>query len=107
MSATNSVQSPLALNQLAPIADQIVKQAQSINGLADVSSSYSEGRPELQFHLRNSLAGDVNLTENDIATSIRALVTGDSATTWQQNGDDIPVVVRLPPAGQLPQWLQG
>ena len=43
-------------------------------------------------------AGDVNLTENDIATSIRALVTGDTATTWQQNGDDIAVVVRLPPS---------
>ncbi len=90
------IQSTLSLDQLAPIVDQVLKQAQSVTGLADVSSSYSEGRPELQFHLRNSLAGDVNLTENDIATSIRALVTGDTATTWQQNGDDIPVVVRLP-----------
>ncbi len=91
------IQSTLPFDQLAPITGQILKQAQSVTGLSDVSSSYTAGRPELQFHLRNDVAGGVSLTENDIATSLQALVNGDTATTWLQNGQDVDIVVRLPP----------
>ncbi|HEX9370132.1 MAG TPA: efflux RND transporter permease subunit [Roseiflexaceae bacterium] len=91
------IQSTRPFSELAPIASRIQQVAQSIQGFTDIGSSYSEGRPEVQFHLRNSVAGDLSLTNNDISSSIRALVSGNTATTWQQNGDDINVVVRLPP----------
>jgi hydrophobic/amphiphilic exporter-1 (mainly G- bacteria), HAE1 family len=90
------IQSSRPLGELVPIADQIQQAAQSIPGLIDIGSSYDQAQPELQFKLRNSVAGDYSLSNNDISSSIRALISGDTATTWQQNGNDIDVVVRLP-----------
>ena len=91
------VQSNRSLEELAPIADQVQQLMQDTPGFIDVGSSYTQGRPEIQFDLNDAKARDLNLTNQGIASSVRALISGDTATTWQQNGDDVDVVVQLPP----------
>ena len=39
----------------------------------------------------------LGVTNDDIASSVRALISGDRATTFRQNGKDTDVVVRLKP----------
>ena len=91
------IQSTAPASAIATQADRIIQAAHSIPNIVDLGSSYTQGQPEIQFQLKDSLAADLNLSNSDISSSIRALVSGDTATTWQNNGDDIDVVVRLPP----------
>jgi len=91
------VSSTRSLDQLDPIVRQVQQQMQAIPGFVDVGSSYTQGRPEIDFQVNEAQARQLSLSNNDIATSVRALVNGDKATTWQSGGDDIDVVVRLPP----------
>jgi HAE1 family hydrophobic/amphiphilic exporter-1 len=91
------VRSTLPIDQLAPIAAQVEEAARGIPGLVDVGSSYQLGRPEVQFYVDPVRAGDYGVTSNDLASSVRALINGDSATTLRQGGDAIDIVVRLAP----------
>jgi len=83
--------------EIASIAQRIQQQIQQLPGITDVGLSYTQGRPELQFAINRTATRELNLDSRDLSTSLRALVSGDTATTWQQNGDDIDVVVQLPP----------
>ncbi|MFL5801509.1 MAG: efflux RND transporter permease subunit [Roseiflexaceae bacterium] len=92
-----SVQSNRPLNDLIPVLQQFQSQTQSIAGLADIDTTFKPGKPELQFHVDPAKIGDLGVTNDDIATSVRALISGDRATAFREAGDDIDVVVRLKP----------
>lgn len=89
------VRSTLPASDLESIATQIETAAQAIPGLVDVGSSYETGRPEVQFYINQTLAGDLGITSSDLASSVRALVNGDTATSLRQGDDDVDVVVKL------------
>ncbi len=92
-----SLESNRSPEELEPLLLQLVSAAQSVTGLVDVDTSYTPGKPELQFLLDPTKAGDLGLTNDDIATSIRTLVEGEQATVFRQNGEDTDIVVRLEP----------
>jgi hydrophobic/amphiphilic exporter-1 (mainly G- bacteria), HAE1 family len=92
-----SVQTNRPLNEVVPILQQFQAQTQSIAGLADIDTTYKPGKPELRFHVDPAKIGDLGVTNDDIASSVRALISGDRATAFRQNGDDVDVVVRLKP----------
>jgi hydrophobic/amphiphilic exporter-1 (mainly G- bacteria), HAE1 family len=90
-----TVRSALSSAELAPIAAQIEAAARTIPGLVDVGSTYQTGRPEVQFFVDPVRAGDLGITSNDLASSVRALINGDTATTLRQGTEAIDIVVRL------------
>ena len=92
-----SVQSNRPLNELVPVLQQFQSQTAGIAGLADIATSYKPGKPELRFHVDPAKIGDLGITNDDIATSVRALISGDRASAFRQNGDDVDIVVRLKP----------
>jgi hydrophobic/amphiphilic exporter-1 (mainly G- bacteria), HAE1 family len=92
-----SVQTNRPVNELIPILQQFQGQTQSIAGLADIDTTFKPGKPELRFHVDPAKIGDLGITNDDIATSVRALISGDRATAFRQGGDDIDIVVRLKP----------
>jgi HAE1 family hydrophobic/amphiphilic exporter-1 len=92
-----SVQTNRDVNELLPILQQLQSQAQGIAGLADIDTSFKPGKPELRFLVDPTRIGDLGITNDDIATSVRALISGDRATAFRQGGEDIDVVVRLKP----------
>lgn len=93
-----SVQSNRPLEELAPLADQFRAKLQPIPGLVDLASNYVPGKPELRLLADPARIGDLGLTNQDIAASVRALINGERATVLRRNGIDTDIVVRLQPA---------
>jgi HAE1 family hydrophobic/amphiphilic exporter-1 len=92
-----SVQTTRPLNEIVPQLQQVQSQTQGIAGLVDIDTTYNPGKPELQFHVDPAKVGNLGVTNDDIANSVRALISGSRATTFRQNGEDTDVVVRLKP----------
>jgi HAE1 family hydrophobic/amphiphilic exporter-1 len=93
-----SLQSNRPLQELAPLADQFRAKLQPISGLVDIASNYTPGKPELRLLADPARIGDLGLTNQDIASSVRALINGERATVLRRNGIDTDIVVRLQPA---------
>jgi HAE1 family hydrophobic/amphiphilic exporter-1 len=94
-----SVQTPRQLSEIQPQVQQLLDLAQQHGALTDLDLTSKPGKPEVRVQLDPAKAGDFGYTNSNIARSVRALINGDTATTFRQNGKDTDVVVRLP-AGQ-------
>jgi HAE1 family hydrophobic/amphiphilic exporter-1 len=94
-----SVQTARPLSEIQPQVQQLLALAQQQAALADIDVTSKPGKPEIRVQLDPAKAGDYGYTNNNVARSVRALINGDTATTFRQNGKDTDVVVRLP-AGQ-------
>ncbi|KAB8142941.1 efflux RND transporter permease subunit [Chloroflexia bacterium SDU3-3] len=92
-----SVQTTKQVEEIAPVLLKLQGEANSIPGLVDVDTSYKPGKPELQFHADPAKTGNLGITNQSIAISVRALINGDTATVFRQNGDDVDVFVQLQP----------
>jgi HAE1 family hydrophobic/amphiphilic exporter-1 len=92
-----SLEATRPVEELGEFAQQAASVMAGMPGLTDVDTTYEPGSPELQFFARPDKIGDFSLTNNDIATSVRTLIDGTEATTYQENGEDVPVMVRLQP----------
>lgn len=90
-----SIQTTRPVQELTPLLLQLQGQAQSVPGLADIDTTYKPGKPELRFLADPTKTGNLGITNDDIASSVRALINGDRATVFRQNGQDVDVVVRL------------
>lgn len=90
-----SIQTTKPVSELVPLLQQLQGQANGIQGLVDVEASYKPGKPELRFHVDPSKSGDLGVTNDDIAQSVRTLINGSRATVLRQNGDDTDIYVRL------------
>lgn len=90
-----SLQSNRPLEEIAPLADQITARMSEIPGIVDIGSNYTPGKPELRLLADPVRIGDVGLTNQDIASSVRALINGERATVLRRDGIDTDVVVRL------------
>jgi HAE1 family hydrophobic/amphiphilic exporter-1 len=96
-----SVQSTRPVEELAPLLLQFQQQAQGQASLSDIDTTFKPGKPELQFLIDPARVGDLGYTNDDIATSVRALINGDTATTFRKDGKDTDVVVRLKPNDRI------
>jgi HAE1 family hydrophobic/amphiphilic exporter-1 len=85
------------VEEIAPVAEQMVEAVEGIPGLTDVDTSYTPGKPEIQFILRPERANDFDISNDDMARTIRALIDGDNAATFRDEGNDYDIVVRLEP----------
>jgi HAE1 family hydrophobic/amphiphilic exporter-1 len=91
------LESTRPVEELGPLAQQAADAVAEVPGLVDIDTTYEPGSPELQFFARPDKIGDFGLTNNDIATSVRTLIDGTEAATFEDNGEDVPIQVRLQP----------
>jgi HAE1 family hydrophobic/amphiphilic exporter-1 len=92
-----SLQTTEPVQNLAPLIEQIKAEMAAIPGVVDIDASYRPGKPELRFVADPERIGDLGITNDEIAASVRALVNGDRATVLRQAGQDVDIVVRLRP----------
>ncbi len=85
------------LEELAPIVAEMEAAVSDIEGLEDVDTTYTPGKPEIQFIIKPQYANDFGISNNDLARTLRALVDGDKAATFRDQGEDYDIVVRLKP----------
>jgi HAE1 family hydrophobic/amphiphilic exporter-1 len=90
-----SVQTTRNVNDLVPLLQQFKGQAETIPGLADIDTTFRPGKPELVFYVDPAKTGDLGVTNDQIASSVRALINGERATVFRKDGQDIDVLVRL------------
>lgn len=93
-----SLQTTRPVSDLAPVVAAVQAEMRKLEGAVDIDTTFQPGKPELRFIANPSRIGDLGITNNDIASSVRALVNGEEATVLRQGGSDTDVVVRLEPA---------
>jgi hydrophobic/amphiphilic exporter-1 (mainly G- bacteria), HAE1 family len=96
-----SVQTNRPLTELLPVLQQLQGATQGLDYLTDIDTTFKPGKPELQFHLDPAKIGNLGYTNDQIASSVRALINGDTATTFRKNGKDTDVVLRLKPGDRV------
>ncbi|OGX57113.1 MAG: hypothetical protein A2306_00965 [Omnitrophica WOR_2 bacterium RIFOXYB2_FULL_38_16] len=84
--------------KLNEISEKIIKYANSIEGVSDVSSNYELGKKELRIIVDEEKAKQYFITVDDIATTVRYAFKGGVATTVKplKAEDEIEVLVRFP-----------
>lgn len=83
------------LDLLRATALELKELIAALPGIANVSTSFDEGRPELQVRVARQKADELGITVAQIASAVRAAVSGDAATVLRTGTDEIDVVVRL------------
>ena len=81
---------------LAKVADEFAEKVKKIPGAVDVESSAKTGLPAYAVRLKPGAVRELGLTAPQLASSLRAYVSGETATTWTTpDGDQVDVVLRL------------
>jgi hydrophobic/amphiphilic exporter-1 (mainly G- bacteria), HAE1 family len=92
-----SVRGP-EVEELDRISRDLMRAMQGIRGVADIETSLEKSKPELKVRLDREKASQLGLNAGPIATTLRAAVAGEVATTVEDAaGDSHDVRVRLRP----------
>ena len=84
---------------LARISEELAAKVRRIPGAVDVESSVKPGLPAFAIRLKPDAVREVGITAPQLASSLRAYVNGETATSWTAaTGDQVDVVLRLPQA---------
>jgi multidrug efflux pump subunit AcrB len=84
---------------LARVAADFAAQVRKIRGIADVELSVKPGLPAYAVRLKDDAVRELGLTAPQLASSLRAYVSGEVATTWTTpDGEQVEVLLRLPEA---------
>jgi HAE1 family hydrophobic/amphiphilic exporter-1 len=90
-----SLQTTESVQSLTPQIDATRAHLASMPGVVDIDTNYRPGKPEIRFIADPTRIGELGVTNNDIASSVRALINGERATVLRQGGQDVDIVVRL------------
>ena len=81
---------------LARVANDFAEKVKKIPGAVDVESSVKAGLPAYAVRLKPDAVRELGLTAPQLASSLRAYVNGEVATTWTtSDGNQVDVVLRL------------
>ena len=85
-----------SLDVLQKKSDEIVARMQANTAVfADARTSFEEGKPEVQIIIDRARAADLGVAVRPLATTVRALVGGIDAGTYEEMGDRYDIRVRL------------
>ncbi|HEX2986967.1 MAG TPA: efflux RND transporter permease subunit, partial [Chloroflexota bacterium] len=82
-------------DKLDQVSKDMVATLQTVPGIVDVDRSAKDGGPQRVIVLDRARATDLGISTNQLATTVRTLVNGDKAGTFQDVDKDIDIVVRL------------
>jgi multidrug efflux pump subunit AcrB len=78
------------------VAEEFAEKVKKIPGAVDVETSVQTGMPAYAVRLKPGAVRELGLTPNQVSSSLRAYVNGDTATYWTTpEGDQVDVVLRL------------
>ncbi|HSQ72102.1 MAG TPA: efflux RND transporter permease subunit, partial [Rubrivivax sp.] len=81
---------------LARLAGEFAEKVKKIPGAVDVETSVQAGMPAYAVRLKPGAVRELGLTANQVSSSLRAYVNGETATYWTTpDGDQVDVVLRL------------
>jgi HAE1 family hydrophobic/amphiphilic exporter-1 len=84
--------------ELQRISQELSRAMRTMPGVVDVQSSLSTPRPEYRIVVNRDVASAVGLDIGQIASTVRPVLAGQTATTWQDpTGESRDVVVQVAP----------
>ncbi|MBI2838325.1 MAG: efflux RND transporter permease subunit [Acidobacteria bacterium] len=84
------------VDQLDRISRELVQAMSRIRGVADVETSLEKSKPELKVRVDRDRANDLGIQAGSIAVTLQAAISGEVATTIEDDlGDSHDVRVRL------------
>ena len=87
------------VRELQRVSDQAVAAIEKLPGIVDVSSSLGAPKPEFRITVDRDRANQIGVDISQIATTIRPLLAGQTATRWEDpSGEERNVVVQVPRA---------
>ena len=82
------------LKKLTEVSQTTLTQFRKIPGVVDADTNLVAGKPELKAQIDRTLAGQLGVNVNDIASAMRYLVGGDQVSDYYENGEQYEVHVR-------------
>ncbi len=84
------------LKTLAQLGKQVTDKMRDIQGLENVDVNWQEATPELQWKVDRQKALQLGVTFQDVANTINTATRGTTASYFQENGFQYPILVQLP-----------
>jgi len=84
------------LDVLRDLTEQAGEKLAAIDDLFNISTSFDEGRPEVDVVIDRVRAGLLNISINDISDQLTSQLSGREAGQWQNNGELQDIILRLP-----------
>ncbi|MBK7614005.1 MAG: efflux RND transporter permease subunit [Vitreoscilla sp.] len=89
------------LAELKRLSDQLSAKLRGVAGLADLDTSMKPETPTVSVNVRRDAASDLGLSVGAITAQLRALVAGQTVSTWRAlDGNNYDVNVRLAPGSR-------
>ena len=86
------------LNQLNELAGRIMEKMRAHPGMADVDTTLSSRKPELQVRIDRLKASQFGLRVDEISSTVRTLIGGDIVGTYREGDDLFDVWLRAAPS---------
>ncbi len=87
------------MEELERYSGVLLQRLQAIPGVVDADTSLVVGKPELSATIDRQRAADLGVQPADVASTLRLLVAGQEATSYEEAGEQYEVWVR-----SLPQY---
>lgn len=81
--------------KLDQVSQEVATRLQKVPGIVDVDRSSKEGGPQQAIVLNRARATDLGVSASQVASTVRTLINGDKAGTFQAADRDMDIVVRL------------
>jgi HAE1 family hydrophobic/amphiphilic exporter-1 len=83
------------LVRLTELADQLVEKLDRVEGIADINTNISEGKPEFLIKIKKDALEKFNISPSAIGTFLVNAVRGNKATDFKELEKKYDVLVRL------------
>lgn len=81
---------------LQVLADQVLTEISSIEGVHNPSSSVSETQSQLTIKVDKEVAAQYGLTEQEVMTQVQLSFTGQTVMQYREDGDEMDVRITYP-----------
>ena len=89
------------LRRADDLAGEVRRRLERVPGITGARVSRREGRPEETLVFDRARLAELELRVSDVARTVQANVGGVEAGRYRQDGEEIPIVVRLAPEDRL------
>ena len=103
MSGGSDIAKPININirgddidTLRDLTDELADIARTVPGAREVTSSFAEGRPEVQVILDRTKAARLGFMAGSVGQTVRAAINGVEASKYRVAGDEVDMMVQLP-----------
>lgn len=83
------------LEELIAATNKLEAKIKAHGGFVDVTTTYDEAKPEVGVRINREKAADLGVSVGNIAFAINTLVAGEDITTFEKDGEQYDVRVRL------------